>query len=241
MSFDLSYFLETVEKEFCVDLLEAPGELNTLNDLVLYLERHTAVMPHSSEEADSMFQDGLMTLRTFLAKELDLNVMDLTSATEIESILKPLTKRRRVWRKLQKEISDNIPSLVSVTYRLIGGIAGFLIGIIVMVSVIFGQNETNPNPLPIAILLGMMAGLIMGLSAYAGGTMLLAPLFSTIPRGCDTLGEMTQRVVPTQICLDPDGQEWTRQSIEQSVLLIASKASGLPVEKISLSMKPLEM
>jgi hypothetical protein len=87
----------------------------------------------------------------------------------------------------------------------------------------------------------MVGGVIIGAAVHMVGMMLLGPMFSTIPKGCRTLEEITRCVVPTQICLAPNGQEWTRQSIERMVLRIASKASGLPVEKLSLSMKPFEM
>ncbi|MCL2118290.1 MAG: hypothetical protein FWH27_07685 [Planctomycetaceae bacterium] len=243
MGLDLGDFLFAIEEQFCVDLMKDEDEQTngSLDELVSYLEKHTEKMPHSQEEADQVFQSGIMTLRTFFAKELAMDVSSLNSTTETESLFKSNAVRRRVWKKLRQEISDNIPPLVSITYRLIGGGIAFCVGVIVVFSVIFGQSETNPNPLPIAILLGAVAGFIMALALYQAGVIVLASIFSTIPTQCRTLEEIIRYVVPTQICLDPDGQIWTRESIEKAVLSITSKASGIPVEKISLSMKPLEM
>jgi len=59
-------------------------------------------------------------------------------------------------------------------------------------------------------------------------------LFSTIPKDCNSLNGITRCIV-RKISLDSESKVWTRETITEAVLRIASEQTGIPREKISLT------
>ncbi len=233
----LDQFLMKIEEEFGVNLMApAADEILTLVELIAYLEKFTVEMPHSQEEVDQIFQDGIEKLRMIIAENSEIDVSLITPKTELESILKPRSVRRRIWHKMRQDFSDDIPSLTSKAYRFLGGIVCTLVGILIACSIVIGQNPTKPNPMPIAVFLGIFVGAFAAFLLYAVTEMVLAPFFATIPKECRTLEEIVAYVIPTRICVDRNGQQWNRESIEKTVLKIAGKSSGIPAKDISLTM-----
>lgn len=235
----LDQFLILVEKKFNVDLMEA-DDIDTLDKLVGYLDDYISKMPHSQEEADHLFQSKITELRSIVAQEVGIDESTITPTTDLGTVLKTMSVRRRVWKKMQQGFSENVPPLTSKAYNIVGGFVSVCVGIAVLFSVVLGQRPTNPNPMPIAIMLGCAAGGLMGFCFYMAGSILFGMFFATIPQEGRTIEDIIGYAIPMQICTDRNGQAWTRESIEKAVLRIASKTSGIPIENISLSMPIIE-
>ena len=235
----LDQFLILVEKKFNVDLMEA-DDIDTLDKLAGYIEEYASKMPHSQEEADRLFQSKIAELRSIVAQEAGIDESTITPTTDLGTVLKTMSVRRRTWKKMQQGFSENVPPLTSKAYNIVGGFVSVCIGIVVMISVMIMQNPTNPNPMPMVIMLGCIAAGIMGFGCYMSGCILFGMFFATIPQEGRTIEDIVHYAIPMQICVDRNGQAWTRESIEKAVLRIASKTSGIPVEKISLSMPIIE-
>ncbi|MGL4942942.1 MAG: hypothetical protein ACRC46_07110 [Thermoguttaceae bacterium] len=233
----LDQFLILVEKKFHANLMDAEAdEVLTLEELVVYLEQFTDKMPHSQDESDRLFQNKVAELLSIVVHETGIDESLVTPTTDLATVLKPISLRRRVWKKMQRSFSEHIPPLASKVYGIVGGFVSVCIGLVVAASVVLGQNPHNPNPMPNAILLACMVGGLAGFMCYWGGNILFGPLFSKIPKEGRTIKDIVRYAIPLNVCLDQDGQAWTRESIEKAVLRIASKTSGVPLEKISLSM-----
>ncbi|MCL2743558.1 MAG: hypothetical protein FWE67_06890 [Planctomycetaceae bacterium] len=233
MGLDIAEFIIAIEDEFQVEIWEneAPN-IDTLDKLIAYLEQETAKSPHSKTEAADAFQDGFLSLQRFFAEELGVEISQLTPETELAPLLIPLRKRRRIWKKMIKDFSRRIPSLYGKVYLECGGricvFIGFFFGLFVTIGL--GVNVTT-------FLTGMVSGAIGGFVLFLAGLFLFSPLFSTIPKECRTLGGLAKIAVPAKICLNSNGQVWTRETITEAVLRITSEQTLVPVEKISLTEK----
>ena len=241
MGLEIAEFVMAVEDTFQVEILEDDfPSIDTLEQLITYLERKTAESLHSQTEADDMFQEKFLSLQRFFVQEFGVEISQLTPDTEIAPLLKPLSKRRRIWKKLRKDFSRHIPPLYGKFYaELVGGLCvfiGFFFGLFVTIG------WDNQEWFIVRGFIGLMSGTIVGVLLYLGGIFLFSPLFSTIPRECRTFGGLAKiAVAEKKINLDPNGQLWNRESIEQEVLRLASEQSGTPVEKISLTKKLVDL
>ena len=238
MGLDIAEFMIAIEEEFQIDILEsdAQNNIDTLEHLVTYLEEKTAKAPHSQTEADRVFQEGFLSLRRFFANELEVEISQLTPETEIAPLLIPLAKRRRIWKKIRKEFSYRVPSLSGKIFiEWIGGLCVFL-GFFFGLFVTIGLDNDIPS-LALRGLTGFGLGIGSGCVLFLILLLLFSPLFSTIPKDCRTLGGLAKSAVVTSISLDPNGQVWTRQTITEAILHLTSIQTGIPVEKISLTDK----
>ena len=112
MGLDFAHFLLDIEEEFNVDLFAHDfSKISTLEDFITLLEEETAKSPHTQVEADHLFQEKFLAIQNFFAKELAIDPSHLTPETSIAPLLHPLSRRRRIWEKMQKEISPIIPPL----------------------------------------------------------------------------------------------------------------------------------
>ena len=237
MGLGIAEFVIAVEEAFQVDILERDAQrIDTLEELIVYLERKTADTPHSQDEADRVFQEGFLSLQRLFAAELGIEASQLNPETEIAPLLKPLSKRRRIWKKIKKD-APRCPSLYGKIYiEWIGGLCVFL-GFFFGLFVTIGWD--NNAPLIIRGMIGLMSGAIGGFLLFFMGLVLFSPLFSTIPKECRTLGGLAKCTctIVLGISLDPNGQAWNRESIEKEVLRMASASTRIPVEEISLTEK----
>ena len=234
MGLEIAEFMIAIEDEFQVNIQETDAQnIDTLEQLVTYLEQETAKAPHSQTEAERMFQESFLLLQGFFAKELGVGNSQLTPETEIAPLLKPFAKRRRIWRKIRKEFSHRVPSLYGKIYFEWGGglsvILGFFFGLFVTIGL-----DNGVMPLVLRGLIGFGLGIGGGFTFFIVGLLLFLPLFSTIPKECSTLGKLTRSTIAS-ISLDHNGQAWTRKTITEAILRVASEQSGIPVEKISLT------
>ena len=241
MGLEIAEFMIAVEDTFQVEIFEGEIQgIETLDDLVAWLERETAKSPHSKKEADHVFQEGFLVVQSFFARELEVDSTQLMPETEIVPLLKSLGKRRWIWEKLRKEISRRIPPLCGKSYAEWGGglcvVVGFFLGLFVMIGL-----DNTVKSLVIRGIIGLISGVLGGFFLFRLGLFLFSPLFSTIPKGCRTLGGLAKCVVWTKVSLDPNGRLWSRESIEKEVLQLVSKNSWVPVEKISLSKKIVDV
>ena len=239
MGLDLAEFFLNVEDTFQVDIFESAVEkVETLDDLVTLLEQETAKSPHSATAAERVYQEGFLTVQSFLARELEMEPSQLLPETQIAPLLKPLAERRRIWKKMRKEVSGRIPSLYGKVYNTWGSgfclLVGFFFGLFVAVI-------TLGSGVIIGTVSSLASGTMVGLLLYGMGLYLFSSRFSTIPENCRTLGGLAKRAVATKISLDPDGRVWNRESIEKELLRIVSEQSWTPLEKISLSKKLVDL
>ena len=236
MGLDIAEFAIAVEETFQIEFLEDDfPTINTLEELIASLERKTAEAPHSQSEADRVFREGFLSLQRLFSEELGVDISQLTPETEMAPLLKPLSRRRRIWKKVRKEFSSRIPVLYGKTYVEWGSglcvFIGFFVGLFVTIG--WDHNEW----IIVRGIIGLASGTLVGLLLFIMGLFLFLPLFSTIPRECRTLGGLAKAAVATKISLDPNGQVWNRESIEKEVLQIVHEQTGLPLEKISLTEK----
>jgi len=229
MGLDFAHFLLDIEEKFNVDLFAHDFfKINTLEDFITLLEEETAKSPHSQAEADILFQEKFLAVQNFFAEKLAIDISHLTPETQIAPLLRPLSRRRRIWKKLRKEISPNIPPLYGKQYNGCLGFMSVCIAVsIVFVFVLSAMLNSLGIVLPM-VFYSIVVGCIFGLLVC------FPVLFSTIPTGCDSLGGITRHIV-RKISLDSEGKVWTRETITDAVLRLASEQTGIPKEKISLT------
>jgi len=175
MGLDFAHFLLDIEEEFNADLFAHDfSKISTLEDFITLLEEEAAKSPHTQAEADILFQEKFLAVQNFFAEVLAIDPSHLTPEMQIAPLLRPLSRRRRIWTKLREEISPNIPPL---RWSL---------------------------------------------------------LFAHIPKDCNSLQGIT-RCIARKICLDSEGKVWTRETITEAVLRLASEQTGIPKEKIPLT------
>jgi hypothetical protein len=244
MGLDVVEFLINLEEKFHIYFRaedeNKASKIETIGDVISHVENIIAEFPHSSAEAERNSQNGMTTLSEFFARELNKNSSELFPKTEIKTLFKTLAERRRIWKKMQREISPNIPSLQGKTYCNVGGGICVFIGFFTGLGFIIELNDGSNYPI-VNILLGIVSGFTAGGLLFLSGIFLFSPFFSAIPDQCRTLGNLIRYIVPTENFLDPNGQLWTRETITETVLHIASNQSGVPVEKISLLTKLTEL
>ena len=76
--------------------------------------RSISKAPHSQDEADRAFQESFLPLQRLFATELGIDASQLNPETEIAPLSKPLSKRRRIWKKI------NTPNFGMTNWQLAG-------------------------------------------------------------------------------------------------------------------------
>lgn len=240
MGLDIAEFVIAVEEAFQINIMESDAQnIETLGSLVDYLERETAKSPHSKAEADYIFREGFLTLQRFLVKELGVDPAQLSPETEIAPLLMPFRLRRRLWRKMRKEISASIPFLYGKTYVKWGGAVAVFFGFFTFLFSVICLDDTVLSFAK--FILGIVIGLATGFGFFLSGFFVFSPLFSSIPNDCRTLGGIARSAVRTKVSLDPNGRVWTRETIAEAVRRIAAEQTGMPVEKISFSERFIDL
>ena len=78
MGLDIAEFCIAIEEVFQVDILERDAQrIDTLEELIVYLERKTAEAPQSQDEADRVFQESFLSLQRLFAAELGIEASQL--------------------------------------------------------------------------------------------------------------------------------------------------------------------
>ena len=139
MGLELAEFFLAIEDEFQVDIFGADfSYIQTLDDFITILEKETALAPHNQAQADRLFQEQFLVIQNFFAKELGVEHSQLTPETNTALLLRSLSSRRRIWKKMRKEISESIPPLYGKEYReWLGGISvffAFVFGLILSIE-----------------------------------------------------------------------------------------------------------
>ena len=236
MGLDIAEFLLTLQEEFQIDIAEEDcPNMDTFEELVTYIERKIAESPRTQTEADGLFQEGFFTIRRFFNRELGIDSSLLTPVTKVAPLLLPLSHRRRVWKKLRKEMSKDIPSLVfgESTQIWTFGICASICFLSCCYFIRWDDWGCLFTRIIPGVFTSMLAGLFFGIISLIVSAAL--PFRSTIPKACDTLGDIVRLAIRTEISLDPEYRIWTRETIAKSVMRIASEQMGVPVEKISLT------
>ena|GEM_PF-2117474 len=239
MGLDLAEFLIYIEEGFNVELFANDfSNISTLEEFITLLEEETAKSPHTQVEADYLFQEKFLVIQNFFAKELAIDPSHLTPETQVASLLHPLSRRRRIWKKMRKEISPNIPPLDGKFYcECLGGMSVCFAVLILFIFALGAMSEWW-GMLLLAIFYGIVVGFACGLVVFGISVgfyrLCFSRLFSTIPKNCDSLQGVTRCIV-RKISLDSEGKIWNRETITEAVLRIISEQMGIPREQISLT------
>jgi hypothetical protein len=232
MGLEIAEFILAVEEKFNVNLFERTERdalnVDTLEQFIVLIEEEVAKSPHTQSEADRLFQEKFLAIQKFFAKELGVDTSLLTIQTETASLLRPLFRRRQIWKKMRKEISENIPPLYGKHYREWMG------GISVLCAFVFGLGVGIEWEIIAGIFYGFLLFIILFLTLIWFWHLSFSPLFSTIPKSCCSLKDITRHAI-RKISLDPDGKIWIRETITETVRRIISEQMNIPVERISLT------
>lgn len=239
MGLDIAEMMIAFEEVFQVDILEeAAQNIETLDDIVDYIEQEVRKSPTSQTEADRIYAEGVVGLRRFLSEALEIDPPQLEQETELAALLLPLERRRALWKRMREEISDSIPGLYGTLYCQWGWapaiFLGFLVGLLVVV--------VAPGPeIVLKVVPGVFCWAFVTLVLYIAGFFVFSPFFSGIPNECATLGGLARCAVRSRVSLDPHGRVWTRESIAEAVQVIVAEQTGLAREKFSLATKFSEL
>lgn len=228
MGLDIVELVMAVEEEFQVQLYDDFGEIRTVGDL------HECIFEATRVGAEKR-QRGCPSLPPFFATRdaliaaAGIPKRDVRPSRKLSDLISR-SRRREVWDQLVQQTGIRLPRLELSNGVFIGVLCAVLItdvGALLFLVANFGE---------LAVPLGAIIGCVVTILAFWA----CRPFAVTIPRGCQTVGDIVRRTRPPQYAFQRTKKVGDSEQIWSKLVDIVSEQLDVPIGDITRDSRFIE-
>ncbi len=231
MGLDIAELMIAFEEEFNVDIFESDAQkIETVGDMVDLLSRQLVGAPTRREEAERNHREGVRQASEALSETLGIESASFNEETLLKNLF-PLENRNDLWERVRNRFPDRLLELERHFSCL-----GFLVSVLgtlllVVVGSLFAARRFPAEPVFWMALAVMIFAAIFLLCFCQSREKI------DFPYDCSNVKDLARRIIPDQICVDGNGNPWSRKTIERIVKAVAAEHLGVKPEEVDLSMR----